>query len=83
MDTKERDLTGFITRMLEDVVKEKELDVRVTPETDMFATDILDSLHFLKLITMLEDEFGLDIDFSEYEPDEFKTIQGFIACLTR
>jgi D-alanine--poly(phosphoribitol) ligase subunit 2 len=83
MNEAQASLNEFITDALTKIVENKGLDVTVRPDTDMFATDILDSLQFLTLITQLEEKFGLDIDFSAFDPEEFRTVNGFVSCLTR
>lgn len=39
---------------------------------------ILDSIKFLELLTSIEDEYQLDLDFSELDPSEFTTIDGLV-----
>lgn len=38
---------------------------------------VVDSMGFLTLITEVESAFGIEIDFSDYEPSEFTTLGGF------
>jgi D-alanine--poly(phosphoribitol) ligase subunit 2 len=76
-------LTTAVTEALLKVVGDKGLDIQIKSDTDMFAADLLDSLQFLMLITQLESQFDIEVDFSEFDPEEFRTVEGFVQCLTR
>ncbi|NLE37352.1 MAG: acyl carrier protein [Pirellulaceae bacterium] len=41
------------------------------------AAGIIDSMAFVRLLMDAESEFGLELDFSELDPAEFLTIDGF------
>ncbi|GAB3439473.1 acyl carrier protein [Actinophytocola sediminis] len=59
-------------------VNASELDV----ELDLLGDGLIDSLGVLKLITWLEDRFGLTIGDAELDPDNFRSIaaiERFIA----
>ncbi|MCK6474416.1 MAG: acyl carrier protein [Planctomycetes bacterium] len=44
---------------------------------------LLDSLGFLELMTDVEQEFGLQCDFSSSEPEVFTTLGGFVAQFSK
>jgi acyl carrier protein len=49
--------------------------------TNFVASGIIDSMSFVKLLMDTESEFGLELDFSELDPSEFLTIDGFANCV--
>jgi len=49
-----------------------ELDVEV--DTDVIAGGMLDSLAFVQLLLALEEEFGVKIDLSELELEDFSSV---------
>jgi acyl carrier protein len=59
------------------------LEVEVpAPETDLFATGILDSLRFVELLAALEERFAIQVSLEDIEIDDFRTlshIADFVA----
>lgn len=49
----------------------------------LVGTGLLDSLGFLELMTDVEQEFGLQCDFSSSEPEVFTTLGGFVAQFSK
>jgi acyl carrier protein len=49
-----------------------ELDVDV--DTDVIAGGMLDSLAFVQLLLALEEEFGVKVDLSDLELDDFSSV---------
>lgn len=45
------------------------------PATDLIDDGVLDSLVFVDLIARLEETFSFEIDLSELEIDEFRTVE--------
>jgi acyl carrier protein len=45
------------------------------------AAGIIDSMTFVRLLMDTEREFQLELDFSERDPAEFLSIDGFAACV--
>jgi methoxymalonate biosynthesis acyl carrier protein len=53
----------------------QQLEVEVpTPETDLFATGILDSLRFVELLAALEERFAIEVSLEDIEIDDFRTL---------
>jgi acyl carrier protein len=52
---------------------------RLDDNTPLVGSGMLDSLGFLELISSVEQEFDLNCDFSEVEPEVFTTLGGFVA----
>ncbi|WP_054194724.1 acyl carrier protein [Helicobacter pullorum] len=48
---------------------------------NLFGNDGIDSIGFLELLGFLEDRLGVDLDLSEYDPQEFSTIDGFCGII--
>ena len=52
-------------------------------DVDLFATGVVDSLMFVKLLASLEERFGIHVSFEELEIDDFRTlaqIAAFVAA---
>ncbi|TLD83460.1 hypothetical protein LS70_004670 [Helicobacter sp. MIT 11-5569] len=43
----------------------------------LFSAESLDSMSFLELLSTLEEELGIELDLSEFDPDEFSTFGKF------
>jgi acyl carrier protein len=50
-----------------------------TRDTDLFETGALDSMAFVELLALLEEEFGLAVSLDDLEIDNFRSI-GRIAA---
>ncbi|MBI2817679.1 MAG: acyl carrier protein [Acidobacteria bacterium] len=53
------------------------------PDTDLFAAGVLDSMAFIELLLQLENRYGLRVDLTEIEFDQFRSvdkISEFVAA---
>lgn len=57
-----------------------ELDVDV--DTDVIAGGMLDSLAFVQLLLALEEEFGVKVDLSDLELDDFSSVASVARLVT-
>ena len=48
---------------------------------NLFGNDGIDSIGFLELLGFLENRLGGDLDWSEYDPQEFSNIDGFCGII--
>jgi len=53
-----------------------------SPDADLVATGVLDSLGLVELVAQLEGEFGTTIPFEEIEVDSFRSIDAVVTYLT-
>ncbi|HEX7965185.1 MAG TPA: acyl carrier protein [Gammaproteobacteria bacterium] len=56
------------------------------PDTDLFASGLMDSLEFAGLLLSIEAEFGFDLTFESMDMDAFHSLAGivrFVAAHTR
>lgn len=44
---------------------------------NLFGSDGIDSMEFLELLGVLEEGLKIDLDLSEYDPQDFSTLSGF------
>jgi D-alanine--poly(phosphoribitol) ligase subunit 2 len=44
------------------------------PETDLFDSGVLDSMAFVELLLQLENRYGIRLDLSEIEFDQFRSV---------
>ncbi len=70
-----------IVQRLRNLLHEK-LGVDVPdPETDLFGEGLVDSLVFVDLVMLLEEEFGLRVDLAEVDFEQFRTLNRIAALL--
>lgn len=69
--------------------KIKDLLLKVQPEID-FSSDVnlveegyLDSLDIIKLVTLLESEFGISISGSDIAPENFESVSAIEALIKK
>lgn len=56
--------------------KKDQMDGLIGPETDLFASGLLDSLGFVDLITFIESQEGCRVDLVDADPSEFAIVKG-------
>ncbi|MDA3967890.1 MULTISPECIES: acyl carrier protein [Helicobacter] len=49
----------------------------------IFGNNGIDSVGFLELLSFLEDELKIELDFSEYDPVEFGTLNGLYEIIKK
>lgn len=47
-----------------------------SPDTDLIASGLLDSLALVMLVTALEDEFDCELPLDDFDPEYFRTLTG-------
>lgn len=57
-------------------------NTEINEGTNLIESGILDSMSFLDLISALEQQFSVSIDFGERDPNEFLTLGGLIKLVT-
>jgi acyl carrier protein len=48
-------------------------------QTDLFDTGALDSMAFVELLALLEEEFGIDVSLDDLEIDNFRSVERIAA----
>jgi D-alanine--poly(phosphoribitol) ligase subunit 2 len=80
--TEARELETRITRLFAE-----RLEVEVpSPDLDLFQAGVVDSLLFVKLLAILEEQFGFRLAFDELEIDDFRSVRQiarFVAAKGR
>ncbi|MFC5140073.1 acyl carrier protein [Actinomycetospora rhizophila] len=73
--------TGPLTEQLTDLVRDR-LGVEVpSPDTDLVAEGLLDSLALVTLIVGLEDTFGCQLPLDDFDIDRFRSVDAMAAFL--
>lgn len=52
-------------------------------EFSLVESGLLDSMGFIALVTRIEKEFDLEVDFEDADPDRFTTLGGLARCAAR
>lgn len=67
----------FIADKVRKAAEEKSLPAEdLSNDFDLFTTGAFDSLGFVSLVTSIEQEFDVELDFSELDPEAFTTLGG-------
>lgn len=73
--------TGAMTGQLTDLVRDR-LGVEVpSPDTDLVAAGLLDSLALVTLIVGIEDTFGCRLPLDDFDIDRFRSVDAMAAFL--
>jgi len=78
------DLTGRLRELVA-----SELDVRLSANeidenTDLFAGKLgIDSIALVELITLVEENFGVDLGYDDLRPENFRTLSALAGLLGR
>lgn len=54
---------------------------KITDDQQLFETGVIDSLGFMKLITFVEDTYGVSLDMSEVTIDNFASINAMVETI--
>lgn len=54
----------------------RQAGITITPNTDLIAAGLIDSLAFVDLITFIESHNGCRVDLVDTDPSEFAVIRG-------
>lgn len=65
--------------IIEKVTNYKEL--RDNIDVDLLENEILDSLAFIELITALEEEFDIEIQPTQIEPDTWRSVKKIVELV--
>lgn len=76
------DMRNRIIEMIREICQDVALE-DIGDDTELIGKGcLLDSLAFLSLVLGIEQEFGIEIPFDEYSPEEFTIFGNFVAiCL--
>lgn len=73
----------MVERRVEEIFL-RELQVEVPDrDTDVIETGLVDSLAFVRLLSVLEREFQLEIDLDRLELDDFRSVSSIAGFLER
>ncbi len=74
----EQELKEFIFREIMPGEEMTQLD----EEDNLIDSGILDSLGMVKMITHLEEEYGIDVEADEMTPENFRSIASIAALIS-
>lgn len=71
---------GIVDRLAALFVERLHIEVP-SPDTDLFATGILDSLQLVELLCQLEQQFGCQIALDDLDLDDLRTLTGIAGLV--
>lgn len=54
----------------------------VGPDDSLLSSGLLDSLAIVKLLSFIEDEFDVEIDDADFDPENFETLNTIAKLVT-
>lgn len=77
------DVRAFIEQKIQAAADSKGTTLgELGEDFDFFESEVFDSLGLVGLLTQIEANFGVAIDFSELDPEEFTTLGGITRIVT-
>ncbi len=68
---------------ISDLIRDR-LHIEVpSPDTDLFATGLIDSLGFVELLLGLQQDLGIEVDVDSMDMDDFSSIERITAFVIR
>lgn len=64
-------------------VIQDELISILTDDHDLLSSGIISSVGYIELISELENQFSVNFDFENTNPDQFSSIKGIVEYLTK
>jgi acyl carrier protein len=78
------DVRGFLLSRLQDSLSAKGLEPADVPDDfDLLTEGVIDSFGILEMISALEEEYGLEIDYEELDPEELTIIGPLCRFIER
>jgi acyl carrier protein len=71
------EVEGFI---IEQITQDGE---KIARDEDLLASDVLDSLGIVELVSFLETRFGISVSDDDLMPENFKSIDEIVAFVKR
>lgn len=68
-----------VIKIIEEISDFKNLKENI--EIDLLENEILDSLAFIELITNLEDEFNIEIQPTQVNPDTWRKVSSIVTLI--
>ena len=77
-----QELAELLVRIAKLFLEKMNLDIP-SSDTDLFETAVLDSMAFVQLLVLLEEEFGIRVSLDEVELDHFRSIEAIATLVAR
>lgn len=63
--------------ILREVAPGQDID-SLQPEADLLASDVIDSLGIVQLISFLEDRYAIKVDDDDLAPENFRSVESIV-----
>jgi len=71
-----------ISEFVRDLITSKGFEANLSDEETLVTSGLLDSMDVLTIVLFLEESFGLDLDVSDFDADNFDTIDGICSMVS-
>ncbi len=76
-------IAEYLRALLEAIAAKKHLKLAITGDLDLVDSGLVDSMEFLRLVSDIEAQFGIEVDFNDPEPGVFTTLNGLARHCAR
>ena len=71
-----------ISEFVRDLVTSKGFETNFSDEDTLVTSGLLDSMDVITIVLFLEESFGLDLEVSDFDGDNFDTIDGICSMVS-
>ena len=84
MSSLEEKIKEYIVKYLKKKMgTESNDDIYIDEDVDLIESGIINSLSFITLITDLEEQYNIEIDFDELDPSEYTIISNLASLVAK
>lgn len=76
------EIKGKIKELLVEVMGDPSLEEKLTGATDIINEVGLDSIQMINFVLIMEDEFGMEIDFENFDYTNFKSLDALCRFIS-
>ena len=74
-------VTQFVNSILNEKIEKSGKSINISGDLNFIQSGLMDSVGFLDLLGTVEDNFDIELDLSESDPEEFLVFDGFVNAV--
>ena len=75
------EIEAFVKKLLGEKIEKSGKTIAITDDLNFIQSGLMDSVGFLDLLGAVEDEFDIEVDFDDKDPEEFLNLKGFLKSI--